>query len=277
MRKIFFLMALFFIQAICFAEHINKNWLQKDIKNFEEILNLIDKNDFSNSSILKMMNKNFSKEKLGFNLIKSKSAIYGGYLLIYLNYISYNDSPCELRISFSADNFSKIEKELPADQIKKIKEKFICENNKYIFSTKNNENYQKYFKYKQKQIGEEIKLNLPSQYQEYYESLTSPFDELSYGYIIGYAAEVPFGRIAMEKLLELKDKNIFINIIKSDNPAGRIYGMEGLLIIEKSNENIEIINKVFEKLIKDEITYVAQDGCDCIDELYKKIIPENLN
>jgi hypothetical protein len=277
MRKIFFLIALFFIQAICFAEQINKKWLQKDIKNFEEILTFIDKNEFSNSSILKMMNKNFSKEKLGFNLIKSKSAIYGGYLSIYFNYISYNDSPCELRISFSTDNFSKIEKDLPTDQIEKIKEKFIYENNKYIFSTKNNENYQKYFKYKQKQIGEEIELNLPSQYQEYYDSLTSPFDELSYGYIIGYAAEVPFGRIAMEKLLELKNKDIFINIIKSDNPAGRMYGMEGLLSLEKSNKNIEIINQVFEKLIKDEITYVAQDGCDCTDELYKKIIPENLN
>lgn len=259
------------------SEQINKYWLQEDIENFEEVLNFIDKNKYSNSGILKLMNRELVKEKLGFNLLKSKSAIRGGYLSIYVSYISYKNSPCELRILFYADDFSEIEKELPPEQINKIKEKFILDGDCYVFSMKNDENYQKYYNYKQKQIGEDIKLDLPSQYQEYYDSLTSPFNEIPYGYIIGYAPEVPHGRIAMEKLLELKNRDIFINIIKSDNPTGRMYGMEGLLRLDNSSKNIDIVNEVFEKLIKDKISYEAQSGCIVTHEFYKKITPENIN
>ncbi|MBQ2552039.1 MAG: hypothetical protein II563_04215, partial [Treponema sp.] len=85
------------------------------------------------------------------------------------------------------------------------------------------------------------------------------------------------GRIAMEKLLELKNKDIFINIIKSDNPTGRMYGMEGLLRLDNSSKNMDVVNEVFEKLIKDKISYEAQSECIVTHEFYEKITPENIN
>ncbi len=277
MKKVFYIFILLFIQTICFAEHLNKVWIQKDIKNFEKVLTFIDKEDYSNSTILNFMSKNAKNEKLGFDLFKSKSSIPGGYLSIYFTYIRYKDSPCELRISFYINDFSKIEKEIPSKQIKTIKKKFILDEKYYSFTIKNNENYQNYYEYKYKQIGNSINLNLSSKYQIYYDFLTSPFNDFSYGYIIGDAPMVPYGRVSMEELMELKNLDIFINIIKSDNPAGRMYGMEGLLRLDNSSKNINIVNEVFEKLIKDEITYEAQDGCIITDEFYEIINSENIN
>lgn len=277
MKKLFCIFFAFALSSICFAEQLNKNWIQKDIANFDEVLSFIEKEEFSHSSILNLMNKKIESEKLGFNLIKSNSKIPGGYLSIYISYIYYEDLPCELRISFYKDYFVKIEKDLPGKQVRKLKKKFIFDGNYYVFSIKNNDNYQKYYEYKQKQIGDTCKLDLPFKYQEYYDYLTSPFNEFSYGYIIGIAPMVPDGRIAMEKLLELKDENIFINIIKSDNPVGRMYGMEGLLRLDNSSKNIDIVNEVFEKLIEDEISYKSQGGCIVIKEFYEKINSENIS
>ncbi len=277
MKKVFFFLVLFIIQTICFAEQLNKNWINKDSKSFEKVLSFIDKNDFSNSNILNLMNEHIEKEALGFNLLKSKSVIPSGYLSIYFSYISYKDLPCEFKISFYIDNFAKIEKELPAKQVQRIKKNFILNDNYYVFSMKNSENYKKYYEYKQKQIGTNLNLNIPSQYQEYYDFLISPFNDFSYGYIIGVAPEVPYGRIAMTKLMELKNKDVFINIIKSDNPAGRVYGMEGLLRLDNSSKNMDIINEVFEKLINDNIRYEAQDGCIVYYDSYEKIDSENIS
>lgn len=259
------------MQTMCFAEKINKDWVKKDSKIIEKVLSFIDEGNYSNSGILNFMNKKLSKKNLGFNLMKSDSGMYGGYLSVYFSYISYENLPCELRISFYKDDFLRIKTNLPENQVQKINNIFKEENQSYVLAIKNNENYQKYLNEKQKQIGPIKELNLPSDYKNYYYSLISPFYEQTYGYIVGIVAEIPYGRFAMEKLLELKNKDIFINIVKSENPAGRMYGMEGLLSLDNSVESVNIINDVFDKLIKDEITFSSQDGCIVYDEKYQKV------
>ena len=77
--------------------------------------------------------------------------------------------------------------------------------------------------------------------------------------------------------MELNNKDIFINIIKSDNPAGRMYGMEGLLRLDNSSTNMDIVNGVFKELIKDKIRYKAHYGCIIVNELYEIINSENFS
>ncbi len=65
----------------------------------------------------------------------------------------------------------------------------------------------------------------------------------------------------MEELVKLNNKQIFINLLKGDNPCGRIYAAEGLLRLENSGENIKIINSIFSPLIEEGITYSTIGGC----------------
>ena len=59
----------------------------------------------------------------------------------------------------------------------------------------------------------------------------------------------------MEKLLKLNDKNVFISLLKGDNPTGRIYAAEGILRLENSKENVDMINSIFSTLVNDKIKY----------------------
>lgn len=278
MKKVIYCLIFvsFFFQALIFAEPINKKWVNKDAEGFEEVIDFIGKEEYTHSNILNLMRRNFEDRKLGFNLIYSRSAIPGGYLSIYIYYVSYLNLPCELKIIFDSRDFFEIEKELPAKLVKIIKEKFLLNEEHFDFSMKFDKNYQTYYEYKQTQIGNTVKLDLKPQYQEYYDFLTSPINQFPYGYIIGEAPTVPYGRIAMDKLMELKNTDIFINIIKSDNPAGRMYGMEGLLRLDNSTKNMDVVNEVFEKLIEEQITYNSQAGCCGFYELYEKINSENI-
>lgn len=81
----------------------------------------------------------------------------------------------------------------------------------------------------------------------------------------------PDGRIAMEKLLKLNDKDIFISLLKGDHPAGRIYAAEGLLRLENSKENVDLINQIFSTLVRNGIRYTTSHGCIIMDEEYEFI------
>ena len=72
-----------------------------------------------------------------------------------------------------------------------------------------------------------------------------------------------------EELLKLNNKQVFINLLKGDNPCGRIYAAEGLLRLENSEENIKIINSILSPLIEEGITYSTIGGCRVASVKYK--------
>ena len=73
----------------------------------------------------------------------------------------------------------------------------------------------------------------------------------------------------MEKLLKLNDKTVFISLLKGDNPSGRIYAAEGLLRLENSKENVDLINQIFSTLVRNGIRYTTSHGCIIMDEEYE--------
>ncbi len=87
------------------------------------------------------------------------------------------------------------------------------------------------------------------------------------------------GRKAMEELLKLNDKQVFINLLKGNNPCGRIYAAEGLLRLENSQENVKTINSIFSPLIEEGITYSTIGGCIVVSGVNYKLYEydENLS
>ena len=203
---------------------------------------------------------------------------------IYIKYIAYNNEPCKLIFYMTKYDFDKIKKSIDKKLLESFLKNFSLTKNTYdteIYCKAFDfpDNYRQFVENKKNLIGDIKELSLPKTFQKYYDFLYYCENETEYGYIGGIAAKKPMGREAMEELLKLNNKQIFINLLKGDNPCGRIYAAEGLLRLENSEENIKIIHKSFAPLIEEDITYSTIGGCIVISgvkyELYK--YDENLS
>ena len=284
MKKVIFccllnISSVFFIFA---SETINPLWIKKDETIIKTTLEFIKSKDFTDEKIKKLINKNkpfdIESHNQGFGLQKFSGSLPGGYMSIYITYISYNNEPCKLIFYITKYEFDKTKKYINKKLLKNFLNKFsvmesFYDRDIYYRVIDFPDNYKKFQEHKKNIIGDIEKIFLSTEYQKYYDFLFSCENETEYGYIGGIAAEKPMGRKAMEELLKLKDKRIFINLLKGDNPCGRIYAAEGLLRLENSKENIEIINTIFLPLIEEGITYSTIGGCIiCLGvnyELYK--------
>lgn len=258
-----------------FAEKLNSEWVRKDGKILKSAVEFIQKNDFSDSEIQNFLRSGKSgdwepeTELRGFGLKKSVRNFYGGYMTLNVTYIYYDDKPCKLIFSVGEEAFGKIKASLVKKTRKDFQNLFELKTNnagnfsysEYRFERDFSENYEKFAQHKKSIVGEIKNISIPGEYQKYYDFLFSAESSDEYGYIGGEAAQKTTGTIALEKLLELKDKNVFLNLLKGDSPSGRMYAAEGLLTLENSQASVDAINKVFLPLIAEGVTYSTIDGC----------------
>ena len=290
MKKILFCILLNIVSvfSIFASETINPEWIKEDETIIQLALDFIKNEDFTDIKIKKLINKNkvidIESHNQGFGLQKFSGSLPGGYLSIYITYISYNNEPCKLIFNMDKDDLDEIQKYINKKLLKNFLKNFSHTKNIYDrdiyckvvdFSDIN----KKFLNHKKNIIGDIKDISLPKAFQKYYDFLYYCENETEYGYIGGIAAEKPMGREAMEELVKLNNKQIFINLLKGDNPCGRIYAAEGLLRLENSEENIKIINIIFSPLIEEGITYSTIGGCIVISGVKYKLYTydENLS
>ena len=272
MKKVLFCVLLNIISvfSIFASETINSQWIKKDETIIRATLDLIKKEDFTDKKLKNLINKNkvidIESHNQGFGLQKFSGSLPGGYLSIYITYISYNDEPCKLIFNMDKDDLDEIKKYINKKLLNNFLKTFSLTKNIYDrdiyrkvfdFSDIN----KKFLEHKKNKIGDIKDISLSEEFQKYYDFLYYCENETEYGYFGGIAAVKPMGREAMEELLKLNNKQVFINLLKGDNPCGRIYAAEGLLRLENSEENIKIINSILSPLIEEGITYSTIGGC----------------
>lgn len=284
MKKTFFcvLFNIISVFSIFASEAINAEWIKKDETIIRSTLEFVKNKDFTDEKIKKLINKkkviDIESPNQGFGLQKFSGSFPGGYMSIDITYVAYDNEPCKLTFCMAKYEFDKIKKYIDKKIFTVFIEEFALMEDVYDrdiyckvinFSDAN----KKFLEHKKNLIGDVKDITLPKTCQKYYDFLLFCENETEYGYIGGITEEKPMGRKAMERLLKLNDKQIFINLLKGDNPAGRIYAAEGLLRLENSEENVNIINKIFQPLIEEGITYSTIGGCIVISgvkyELYK--------
>ena len=249
------------------------------------IIGFIEKKNYSDSEIKKFMTKGgelfIEEEMLGFGLKKLSNNMSDENTHFYLDYISYKNEPCKLVIRLEGYEYREIEKDLDKNIKKRFNSFFtkeptiyppfyaaesdgsmvLHERDIYKFVLGFPETNKKYSTQKEKLIGPRTVINIPEDLQKYYDFLFSAEEDINYGYYGGIAGSQPTGRSALIELSILNDPNVFINILKGDNPCGRIYAAEGLLRLENSQENVDLINKIISPLVEEKITYNTIDGC----------------
>ncbi|MCR5497500.1 MAG: hypothetical protein K6F48_06645 [Paludibacteraceae bacterium] len=249
-------------------------------------LDFIEKNDFTDNSIRKYnyairnitsARNNDTPIQFGFRLQKYCKTYSGSYLTIRSYYtvfkeqyekkiwrgstsstqIAFQEQPIKFIISIQG--YDRIKDNIKAD-LRERYSKIISSNNEYRYE--NATNYEKYKSYKKELVGECEAMVVSQGYKNYYDCLYSADTTITYisSRSSRYCKAKPKGRNAMEKLLKLNDMNVFISLLKGDNPAGRIYAAEGILRLENSMENVDMINSIFSSLVKDEIQYSYSAG-----------------
>lgn len=272
MKKVgaFVLLSMFALFPIFASSTMNRSWLQKDEAIINSTLKFIKTKDFEDEKIKKLIYKNkvldIESHEQGFGLQRFSGGIPGGYMGINIEYIAYDGAPCKLIFTVYKDDFDKIKDHIDKKISKEFLRNFSSGKNCYgtdVYSKviDFSGNYKKYLEHKKSLIGDIKKLSIPKEYQKYYDFLFYCEYKTEYGYLGGIAAEKPLGREAMEELLKLNDKQIFINLLKGDNPCGRVYAAEGLLRLENTEENVNIINEILSPLIEEGITYSTIGGC----------------
>ncbi len=99
-----------------------------------------------------------------------------------------------------------------------------------------------------------------------YALLTDPLNELLFGTECGDGGDKPDARIAMEHLMAARGGDWVGNVLRCDNPVGRVYAAEALLaargIANLSKRDQDTINAI-KKL---DIPIAACNGCEVSDE-----------
>lgn len=244
---------------------MNMEWVHKDEAFLRSTLDFIEKNDFTDSSIRKFTGiVNDNPIQLGFGLQQySRTTNGGGYMTVSCRYVVFREQPIKLIVSIYG--YDRIENLIGADLQERYSRLFLRGTYRY----ENDLNYEKYKSYKKEIVGECEAVVIPQEYKKYYDRLYNADGTDMYGYYVGIAGSKPAGREAMEKLLKLNDKVVFISLLKGDSPTGRIYAAEGLLRLENSKENVDLINQIFSTLVRNGIRYTTSNGCIIMGEEYE--------
>ncbi len=266
-KKVFSILLVLCCVFNSFSEEMNMEWVHKDEAILRSTLDFIEKNDFTDSSIRKFTGiVNDNPIQLGFGLQQYSKRTGGGYMTVSCSYVVFRKQPIKLIVS--TYGYNRIKDYVGAD----LQERYSRLFSRGTYRYENDLNYEKYKSYKKEIVGECEAVVIPQEYKKYYDRLYNADDADDtdvYGYYVGIAGSKPAGREAMEKLLKLNDKAVFISLLKGDSPTGRIYAAEGLLRLENSKENVDLINQIFSTLVRNGIRYTTSHGCIIMSEEYK--------
>ena len=255
-KKVFSILLVLCYVFNSFSEEMNMEWVHEDEAVLRSTLDFIEKNDFTDSSIRKFAGiVNDNPIQLGFGLQQYSRTNERGYMTVSRRYVVFREQPIKLIVSIYG--YDRIKNLIGAD----LQERYSRLFSRGTYRYENDLNYEKYKSYKKEIVGECEAVVIPQEYKKYYDRLYNADGTDVYGYYVGIAGSKPAGREAMEKLLKLNDKAVFISLLKGDNLTGRIYAAEGLLRLENSKENVDIINNIFSTLVRNGIEYNSASGC----------------
>jgi hypothetical protein len=288
LKNFFAFLLIFFSQSVTAQDNLNKEWLDKDRRIFNNTLPVLQKGDFDLNTLKNLKDIKVSKENGNLGLGYKRTAYYygGGYTSVAFKLLlDPDDNIIKHRITVSGnlDAFNALDKEY---QLSTALNKYIKETYAGRISLKSEKTdaelfskmivcFNEYFG-----INEEIKI--PNKIYNDYSALIDPFDEDVYGFVVGIGASVPDSRAAIERIKKEKNKDILKLIMASPNPTGRIYAIEAIsggkpINVFKNKEYSYMLSKLFKLKIPIEagsgcmVTHITIDSYEKVNEAMKFI------
>ena len=115
-------------------------------------------------------------------------------------------------------------------------------------------------------LGARAEIKVPPALAADYALLTDPLNDLRFGTMCGDGGDKPAGRVAIEHLMGTRGGDWVGNVLRGDNPVGRVYAAEALLatqgiarLNQRDRDTIDAIKKL-------DIPIAVCDGCEVSDQ-----------
>lgn len=121
-------------------------------------------------------------------------------------------------------------------------------------------------------LGARAEAKVPPALAADYELLTDPLNDLRFGTLCGDGGDKPAARIAIEHLMGVRGGDWVGNVLRGDNPVGRVYAAEALLatqgiarLNQRDRDTIDAIRKL-------NIPISTCDGCEVSDQRAENLL-----
>lgn len=121
-------------------------------------------------------------------------------------------------------------------------------------------------------LGARAEAKVPPALAADYELLTDPLNDLRFGTLCGDGGDKPDVRIAIEHLMGMRGGDWLGNVLRGDNPVGRVYAAEALLatqgiarLNQRDRDTIDAIRKL-------NIPISTCDGCEVSDQRAENLL-----
>jgi hypothetical protein len=263
---------------------LNKDWTSEDEITINEIVPLLKEmlniNDFLNSPNFNNQRNRIDKREFGLGYSRTNFGPSGRYLKIYVSILTdKNNNSIESYIDIGGRKnlMEKLDKKYNLLNIQEASITYLYENAYIDIRNKNINLYEAFVNDYAQYFQINSKIYIPEELKTEYETL---FNAGMYTYRVGTMGnKVPKEREALEKILEMNNKDILFSIISSPKPEARLYAIEGLFRdrindIINENEYADILNKII--ALKTNVTLTWGDvihhtWIQSTDDIYKMI------
>lgn len=237
-----------------YAEKMNSQWISVDYNNYINLHEALKYKDNFNVFISKLINTDIrNNESIGFNSKRIIFSQHGGYYSHWFSLLTYKNSTAQLKVHILPNDyryFSFVSNKAKNNNINIVFNKHTTTDGmEYVYNYSNENILHSFHNELTAELGSPINVILNVTTKKYYDNIINPLNIFHYGYICYEHAAKPYGREAIEHIVNDKSINsihVLLNIMKSGNPEGRIYAIEYLHKYNKSLSNSDkiIINKI---------------------------------
>jgi hypothetical protein len=214
-------------------QSLNSTWVKKDIELIRTIASAFP-SSFDTGSLVETLCPHGDEHRdLGFGVSLIKCDQGGGYLRISIRIADFRGKAAIIRVDFDGHKVRDVILEGWPHDLEEV--------NQHILR------YQTRDKALSEAITRSIADSLGSyspptpdpRYQEEYETLMDPLAEHHYGHLCYFAAKPPAARDAIENLIAGEQYQLIRSVLRSPNPEARVYAVEALRRLEKSDVPIQ--------------------------------------
>ncbi len=208
------------------AAPVNPDWLAKDRIIMERVKSLLPPEHSAKKWIRKLKVSNTREDRsLGFGGRRYELAVYGGYATAWVTLVRFGRSIAGLKVLVATS--SRNEGVIRALQEAWGKGGQPAEAG-VTYEFHNPDVEEKLRHAAAAALGEAGETAVPKHFRSDFESLSDPLNHLVFGRACGIAATPPPGRQEIERLVADGRADILRLLLRSPNPEGRVYAVEGL-------------------------------------------------
>lgn len=261
------------------AEAVNREWVIKDIAVADGVREILPQTSTTFADLYSAVRKlrpgssptTPEGRDIGFGGAWHEFQFHGGYTTVVLQLITFDGRVAQLRGGYLGMPRARW-KLLRGDLLAHWPAKTVDSEDGPAWSYVDHAVFDAFEAKVHAALGPRIEQKVPAELAADYALLTDPLNDLRFGTMCGDGGDKPLGRVAIEHLAGAADGDHLVNVLRGDNPVGRVYAAEALLArrgIADLNEPDKATIAAIKRL---DIPIAVCDGCELSDSRASKLL-----